>query len=171
MSELCDGSQWEEGCSGPGWNSHLSPWLTKFPAEKVTQILIWTLMSLLSVLFLGHPPPKPLVCRAVPRLSIPLLPSSLEDGPVMERSWIPKYLLPFMIPHPRLAPRPCTLLPRRFQLPSTAGNTPHSLHTVQTTQFPHAYTHTLLHMLHTQAFTGSMMMDAHALAAISVRSG
>lgn len=132
------------------------------------------LMFLLSVPFLGHPPPESSVRRAGPWLSIPLLPSSFEFWPAMERSWIPKSLLPLVIPHPRLAPRPCTLLPRRFQLPSTPGNTPSALckhHNSRT--YAHMHTHTPKHtrtharvcyVLHAQAFTGTPLTDVHACA-------
>lgn len=141
----------EDGASSPLKKSHKS-----------------SLMFLLSVPFLGHPPPEPFVRRAARWLSIPLSPPSLEFWPAMERSWIPKYLLPFVIPHPRLAPRPCTLLPRRFQLPSTPGNTPFTLCKQR------ARTHTSPHGRHAQAFTGPPLTDVHecarALAAISAHA-
>lgn len=151
MSEFCDGSLWEDGCSGPGWNSHFSHRLTKTKASSPLKKSHKSspgraLMFLLSVPFLGHPPPESFVRRAGPWLSIPLLPSSFEFWPAMERSWIPKSLLPFVIPHPRLAPRPCTLLPRQFQLPSTPGNTPSALckhHNSRT--YTQIHTHTPKH--------------------------
>lgn len=131
-------------------------------------------MFLLSVPFLGHPPPEPFVRRAGPWLSIPLSLSSLEFWHAMERSWIPKYLLPFVIPHPRLAPRSCTLLPRRFQLPSTPGNTPSALCKQHNSRTLCTHARTQPPVLRAQAFTGSPLMDvhecAHALAAISAHA-
>lgn len=117
---------------------------------------------LLSVPFLGHPPPESFVRRAGLCLFVPLLPSSFEFWPAMERSWIPKSLLPFVIPHPRLAPRPCTLLPRCFQLPSTPGNTPSTLckhHQSRTNAHTNITAHT---RPHAQAFAGFAAISAHA---------